>query len=239
MLYAKGLLDLQVAFAEKVQQLSDIPFERALLENTNLYVRLGLGRDFDPEQVGWRAYVAGVASAASVRDWTYRCYLSNAEANTRPAVVGTFGAFSYALNADGSVRLHFFSAEPGGRSPLGRGRDGERRADLAALCAHLKTTAMPAAAVVGGSWLYNLEAYRRLFPPVFVEARRAVHGKLQSMSLWGQFVDHRGALDAARAEAFSRALTACTSLEHLERCFPFQVLSARASVADFCAFYGV
>lgn len=238
-MFAKELLDLQVSFAEKVQVLSPMPLDRALLEYTNLYVRLGLGRSYDPEHDGWRAYVAGLAAAADVRDWTYRCYLNNAEANTRPAVVQTFGAFSYALGADGGVRLHFFSSESGGRSPLGRARDAERVADLLRLSARLRTAVDPATAVVGSSWLYNLDAYRRLFPPVYVESRRALDGRFRSMSLWGQFVNHRGQLNAALAQAFLLALSRCTSLEQIEACFPFQVLTARASVAEFCAFYGV
>jgi hypothetical protein len=239
MVFAKEFLDLQVTFAEKVRLLCAIPFDHALFEYTNLYVRFGLGRDFDPEHDCWRAYVAGVATAGNVRDWTYLFYLNNAEANTRPAVVGTFGAFSYALSADGIVRLHFLSSESRGRSPIGKERDSERLADLATLSAHMRTTASAAAAVVGASWLYNIDAYRRLFPPVYAESRRVLHGRFRSMSLWGQFLNHRGQLNASMAQAFLLALSRCTRPEHIEQCFPFQVLTTRTSVDEFFEFYGV
>lgn len=49
MAFARGFFDLQIAFAERVHTLSGMRFEKALLDYTNLYVRLGLGRDFDGE----------------------------------------------------------------------------------------------------------------------------------------------------------------------------------------------
>ena len=59
--YARGFFDLQLRFAERIAALAGLPLSRALLEYTNLYVRFGLGRDFDPAHPGWRDYEAGLA----------------------------------------------------------------------------------------------------------------------------------------------------------------------------------
>src|SRR5262249_59003357 len=45
--YAKPFFDLQLRFAHKVGALAGLPLARALLEYTNLYIRLGLGHGFD------------------------------------------------------------------------------------------------------------------------------------------------------------------------------------------------
>ena len=72
--YAKAFFDLQLLFARRVTVLSGLPLTRALLEYTNLYVRFGLGRDFDPAHPTWRAYLAGLPDTDDGREWTYRFY---------------------------------------------------------------------------------------------------------------------------------------------------------------------
>ena len=58
--YPKGFFDLNLRFAQKVAELSGQPFEIALLHDTNLYIRFGLGRDFDATNSSWQEYLAGL-----------------------------------------------------------------------------------------------------------------------------------------------------------------------------------
>jgi len=155
MIYAKDFLDLQLTFAERVCARSGLPWEQVLLEYTNLYIRLGLGRSLDPGQERWRAYLAGLRSAHDAREYTYRCYLRDAEATTAPPVLGKFGCFSWELRSADAVRLHFRNEEGDAISPLSAARMEQRRAELAALFAHVKSTASEATTVHGGSWLYK------------------------------------------------------------------------------------
>ncbi|MEP7220505.1 MAG: hypothetical protein ABI876_16385, partial [Bacteroidota bacterium] len=76
---AREFFDLQFTFAERVSALSEMPLEQALFHYTNLYIRFGLGRGFDLEHNGWRAYVDGLRTAEDGREWTYRFYLNDAE----------------------------------------------------------------------------------------------------------------------------------------------------------------
>lgn len=76
MIYAKAFFDLQLQFAHKVVDLSGLPLKGALLGYTNLYVRFGLGRDFDPAHPTWREYLAGLHGTNDDREWTYRFYLN-------------------------------------------------------------------------------------------------------------------------------------------------------------------
>ncbi len=239
MMYAKAFFDLQLQFARSVSDLSGMPWARALLEYTNLYIRFGLGRDFDPGHRSWQEYLTGLRDAFDGRDWTYRFYATRPHAVGPPGVVATFGCFSYARLRDDRIRLHFQNAETDGRSPLAIERRGQRQADLAALFEHVRRVERQPLQVVGASWLYNLEAYRRLFPETYLATAHVIHHRFQHMPLWGQFVDRHGAIKDRMAQQFLERLARQSSLESLDQCFPFQVLSLGAPVREFYDCYGL
>lgn len=224
-------------FARKVAALSGLPLERALLEYTNLYVRLGLGRDFDPGHAVWREYVAGLRQARDIPEWTYRFYLERPETEP-PGIIATRGCFAYARLAEGRVRLHFRNSERDGGSPLGRDRRGRRLAELTVLFEHLRRTSDGSARVVGASWLYNLDAYRRLFPGSYLATARVAARRFQHMPLWGQFLDRHGEVRERAARTFLDRLERQTSLDTLEQCFPLPVLTLEAPASVFHEFYG-
>ena len=151
MRYAKPFFDLQLRFAHKVGALAGLPLARALLEYTNLYIRLGLGHGFD----------------------------------------------------------------------------------------HMKRALARPGRVVGVSWLYNLEAYRRLFPPSYVATAQVIGKRYQHMPLWGQFLDRHGKIRGGTAREFLDRLDRQSSLDGLEQCFPLQVLRVEAPLSEFYEFYGI
>jgi hypothetical protein len=216
-----------------------VPLEVALLEYTNFYVRFGLGREFNPDHEGWQSYVAGLRGAEDGREWTYHFYLSEPEAKTAPPVVATFGCFSYAVPDGSHVRLHFRNTEADGCSPLSTARIERRRAELAVLFTHMKTSVSQDTPVVGASWLYNLRAYRRLLPPGYVSTARPIRGGFRSMPLWGQFLNRHGEVRESMAESFLNALAQTSNLSDVGKCFPFQALTATAPVRQFYDFYEV
>jgi hypothetical protein len=239
LIFAKEFFDIQISLAERMQTLCGVPLASALLDYTNLYIRLGFGRGFDPQHDGWRAYLAGIDNASDIREWTYQCYLREPETATTPPVVAVFGCFSYGLIDGGRVRLHFKNAEETGCSPLAFNRIEHRRAELTALFAHVKQTAGEDVRIIGGSWLYNLDAYRRLFPSAFcASASRADH-RFRYMSLWGQFVNHRGKVKETVAREFLNSVAQCSDVTQLAKCFLLQVLTVEAGARNFYDFYGV
>lgn len=247
--YAREFFDLQLEFAEKASALSGLPFPRAVLDYTNLYIRFGCGRDFDPTHPTWQEYAAGLserqhgvdlpADVARRREWTYRFYTTRSPAVAPPGLVATFGCFSYARLGTDQIRLHFHDGDRDGRSPLGAERRVERLAELAALFAHVKRTTRHPVRVVGASWLYNVDAYRRLFPESYLGTARAIRGRFRHMPLWGQFVNRHGAVKEDIARRFRGRLARQSSLEGLDQCFPFQVLALESPVCDFYRFHGV
>jgi hypothetical protein len=225
--YARSFFDLQLRFARTVAALSGQPVADALLAYTNLYIRFGLGRDFDAAHPTWRAYVTGLAEAPDAAEWTREFHARCSDSG--PDVVATSGCFGYARLDDERIRLHFQDAETDGHGPLDADRAGRRRAELATLLAEVN----PRLRVIGVSWLYNLEAYRRIFPPAYVATARVVRGRFQHMPRWGQFLDRRGEVREAPATEFLRRLDRQSSLDQLEDCFPLPLVAVEAPVQTF------
>jgi len=93
--------------------------------------------------------------------------------------------------------------------------------------------------VVGASWLYNIDAYRRLFPVSYLATAHAIDHRFQHMPLWGQFLDRYGEIKVCVTRQFLERLERQSSLDNLDQYFPFQVLSVEAPVRDFYDFYGI
>jgi hypothetical protein len=235
--YSRAFFDLQITFAEHVAALSGRPLGRALLEHTNLYMRFGLGRGFDAAQGVWQCYLAGLVETGDVRDWTHRFYLTHAAADVGPEEVAAFGCFGYERRGE-AIRLHFHNAEADGRAPLGVKCRDARRSELAALFGQVRQTLPESTPVVGSSWLYNLDAYRCLFPPAYLATARVLAGPFQHMPLWGQFLDRHGQIRPDAVHTFLQRLERQSSLEGLDDCFPFRVLRVEAEAREFHDFYG-
>ncbi|MBV8191540.1 MAG: hypothetical protein JO339_30170 [Alphaproteobacteria bacterium] len=232
MRYAKDFFDLQLLFARRVAELRGIPLERAVLDYTNIYIRLAIGRGFCADHPLWRAYVGGLNAAPDAGEWTHRFHLGRPPSEP-PNVVATFGCFSYAVQQGGRIRLHFANRESGSLSPLAVSRSDARRHELRHLLAHVERTQPAARTVAGVSWLYNLPQYRRLFPQTYLASARVVGDRFRNMPLWGQFLDRHGALKPAAAKTFRERLSRLSSPDALLDCFPLQPLAVEAPVGDF------
>ena len=141
----------------------------------------------------------------------------------------------------GVVRIHFrnrFNTEAHG--PLHASNIAQRRADLTAMFSFIATRWPDATAINGASWLYNMEAYRRLFPADYGASRTAMTGprSMHGLSTWGQFLDFRGRAKADVVERFVRGLDALDVTQPWLS-FPYQVLATTAPLASFRREYGV
>ena len=236
---AKAFFALQIHFARAVARLAALPLAPTLLDYTNLYVRFGLGRDFDAANPVWQAYLAELRDTPDLLDRTVRFYATRPRVVDPPGLVAAFGCFSYGRLADDRVRLHFHNGETGGRSPLALDSRDRRVAELAAPFAHVRASARRPVRVVGASWLYNLEAYRRLFPPSYLATARPLRGRFRSMPLWGQFLNRDGELREDAAREFRTRLARQSDADALDACFPLQVFSLEAPAEAFYACYGI
>ena len=138
------------------------------------------------------------------------------------------------------MRIHFGNRDSAdGVGPLAVAKVPARIADLTAMFDHLRHAHPEAKTVAGGSWLYNLDAYRRLFPPEYWAPRvkPTAPVRLRGTSSWGQFLDFRGQLKPDLCAQF-RANLRDLKANAPWLAFPYLALRTRAPVGAFYTHYG-
>jgi hypothetical protein len=235
---------LQLALAETVSARSGGPLRETITSLTNLHRRFGLESDGEsPESEIWSRYVERV-SALRTSEERLDCTMAAFKQRPReqiPAHREIFGCFSFEPPTQaGAVRLHFSNRDSdGGLGPLAKAKAPRRLAELRRMFARIRDAYPGARSARGGSWLYNVEAYRRLFPPEYVASRSLpARVRLNGSSSWGQFLDHRERVKPNLRDTFLR------NLELLDEtapwtAFPLRALSTTAPIEVFHRFYGL
>ena len=231
---------LQLRLAALMAAAKGLPLREAMDLYTNLRRRLGV---FEPDAPAWNDFLDGVDAARTEADrlaWTMACFRKAPDVRAPNQV--PFGCFACEPpNDEGVLRIHFTNREIGTEpGPLSSTRIGYRLQELRAMFAFIHGEYPTGRRVLGGSWLYNLDAYRRLFPPEYGDSRRVPDGpvRLGGTSTWGQMVDHRGLV---RPELHAQFLVNLQTLDVDQPwlAFPLRALTATAPIEAFFKFYGV
>jgi hypothetical protein len=231
-LFSVEFFDLQLRFAERVAEVSGQPLAETIGCYTNLYVRLAMGQRLDPGNVDWQGYLAELAASPERSTLTHTVHRRRRQIHSGPTPARTEGCFSYELVSANHIRLHFHALCV--ESSLSAATRGERLSELANLFAHLKASSGDDMQVIGASWLYNLDCYRRLFPGRYLASLRPIEHPYQRLPLWGQFLRRDRTVRPAAALRFLTGIAEAASMTELARCFPLNVL---ATVAPATWFY--
>ena len=238
MLFSKDFFALNLSFARRISEVTGQSLEQSLLNYTHLYLAFGLGRDFNPKDSIWQTYLHQVKNKSDLAAYTHQFYLRREAKYPKQEPENAFGCFSYALWEGKRVRLHFRNAT-NERGVLQKRNIPERVAELRAMLAHLKKLVPVTSTIVGGSWLYNLEAYRRLFPKPYLQSAQVGNDEYQFIALWGQFLRYDGSVRQGLAQVFWEGLSKQSTLTGLTSCFPYQVLRLESPIQDFYIHFGI
>jgi hypothetical protein len=242
----RGYFRLQLLFAARLSEITGKPLGEIVTTQTNLHRRFGLGNPHPGAAPAplWSRYIDGLDQRDAIEDrsdWTQALY-AEAPDDPSPTYRRTFGCFGCdPPNDEGAVQIHFSNHENDlDIGPLDHRRQDARREELQTMIGFVRETYPDAKSVVGGSWLYNLEAYRRLFPSAYGDSRLIPDGpvRLTGTSSWGQLLDHRGQVKPDIEAAF---LARLSSLDPVAPwlVFPLRAMKTRAAIGEFCTFLGV
>jgi hypothetical protein len=220
----KPFFELQLQLARRVAEVTGRPVGEAVLRNTTLHRRFGLGVTSGAPAPAWKTFADALERAP---DLATQVALAQAEflgspdeVLPEPGRIG-FGCFACddAPGADGSVR----------------------KAEVSALIAHLGAQHPDVTHIKGRSWLYNLAAYRRIFPSDYCASGRPVGPEpvnLHGNSLWGQAIDSR---ERVRPDVRDAIMAKLPSLDPDApwTVFPLGVIATRAAIRSFETFYGL
>jgi hypothetical protein len=230
-----AFFELQFRFANSIVRVSHLDFEEVLFNFTNLYLQF-IGRSFDRFHPVWQAYLTGLYQTSERATWTYDFYQRRRESYPP----SPYGCFHYSfLPEENTIRYHFANADTSGSGPLSKEKMPVRLQELKTMFAEIKKQYGDTPIVRGNSWLYNIDAYKRLFPPQYTQTIKVTDGEFQYMSLWGQFLQHDGQVHRHLADAFLSCLAKSETIEDITSSFPYQVLSPQGSIDLFYKFYEV
>ncbi len=229
-IYSVEYFDLQLRFATKVADLSGLPLIHTVGSHTNIYVRLAMGPRLDSANPAWLEYISTLATARDPAAWTHEVHLQRAHLRAGPEAAAAVGCFSYALVGPNRARLHFHPGHQLSDSPLSLANQHLRRRELTELLSKMAFD-HPDIVVIGASWLYNLESYRRLFPRPYLDSLKPIEPPYQRMPLWGQLLHRDRSVRTGASQRFLSKLAQVATLEQLSSCFPLPVLSAAVPAA--------
>ena len=224
--YARPFFDLQWRLAERVAALSNT---RAV-DQINAFTVLPAFLDYRTDDP---AFLDAVANTKAPAEFLFETY-SQLPSRRRDAEEHRFGCFSYVFpwRSTKKLRLHFANVDATGH-PLARDRAATRIGELKDLVLDVERRQLDVATVRGGSWLYNVAAYRDLFPPAYTDNLTPLPPEPAFMSQWGQFVRGDGTVRTTLAASFANALAKAETTADCLSAFPMPVLKAECDYTDF------
>lgn len=235
MSYPKEFFAIQIEFAEKVAAVTGKSLGDTLLEYTSLYKRFGIENwNFNKDEAVWKKFLEELYAS---EDRAETAYIFQAVQDIEKITEEFFGCFRYEYREDmKDIRLHFSTHGKSGM--LKKENVAERMKELKMLFADVTERYPTAKTVSGISWLFSIDACRRLFPQEFLESAQTIDW-YRSMAVWGQFIDSSKNSKTDLGEKFRHCFQRKTNLEDLLQCFPYKVLSVSAPIENFYTFYKI
>ncbi len=237
MIFERSYFALHLVFARRVAAIQDISLDDAMLRYTPWYNHgLHIGKDFDATHPDWLAFLDTVHAGA---DPVEHLYEASRSAPPYPDSVLGLCFYGDYWPESRTAGVHFNNNAPGGIS-LQRSEVFRRMAELREIFTNVAREHPEAERVGGGSWLYNLEAYRRLFPPAYVATRRPddrIHYGF--MGAWGQFLDRHFEVKPAMRDPFLAGIAAARTMAEVEACFPYRQMLVQGDIGMFYRYYGI
>ncbi|MCE2412410.1 hypothetical protein J4G07_00260 [Candidatus Poribacteria bacterium] len=240
--YAKEFLTLQVRFAQKIAEVSHQALKDVLMDHTILPVLFNLRLSDDIPNPLWDAFIEGLCMSDNPEDWTYDFYLQRIAVEPDPSDKRqVFGCFSYIYpwRNTKKLRIHFDNRETSEYGVLSEERMTLRKSELSTMFRYIQANHPDVEMVRGGSWLYNIPVYLRLFPPDYVKTAKPSGYKTEVWGLWGQFIAHKGSIRQPAATQFLECLNKQKTVEDCLQCFPYQVLTPECPIEKFYNFYNL
>lgn len=243
---ARDFFGVQLHWADVFAAKAGLPLAEAITWHTNFHRLFAYGNlSKQPPDPAFTALAHHIAALSNPTERLDALILAYADRPPDPWPVDRFPFGHHfaceAPNADGAVRIHFrnrFNTEEVG--PLHASNLAQRRAELTEMFGHVARSWPGTRTVLGQSWLYNTEGYRRLFPAAYANSRQPLIGPrpIHGLSTWGQFLDFRGRAKPDVAEAFRHNLETLDVAQPWLS-FPYQVLTVAAPFSVFREEYGL
>lgn len=237
--YPKELIDLIIQYAKKRSQISGLELIESIKNFTPVYYLIGnYDWEFKEDSISWQEFLQRYENGEDLVELVYDMYIKNYQEFSN---FKWFGCFRYRFVEDekgnGIVKLHFLNNSTSKEGPLALSQKGKRLQELKDLFEDVKENHPNAKYVQGGSWLYNLESYKRLFPKEYTNNMKSIYPKPQMLVIWGQFLNSEWGIKKDMAEEFLLRLEKAKTEKDLENVFKLKELFPKGDIKYFYDFY--
>ena len=243
---------LQLEYAKRAALISGISLEQALIEFTSFWRRIHDLRllkinkmewSFDPKTPQWRELCERINNNEFADIVAFDLYLRND--NSTNIGKQYFGCFRYdfisqAEDDYGIIKIHFKNRDHSIEGPLSKERQKARLQDLKRMFESISENHPEAKTVRGGSWLYNLHSYRRLFPEIFTRDMKVEEIPFPRTSgIWGQFLTSDGKVNDIMKSNFLLKVNSAKNTDQLLQCFEFKILFPGTGIENFYSHFAI
>ena len=237
--YPKELINLIIQYAKKRSQISGLELIESIKNFTPVYYLIGnYDWEFKEDSIYWQEFLQRYKNGEDLVELVYDMYIKNYQEFIN---FKWFGCFRYRFVEDekgnGIVKLHFLNNSTSKEGPLALSQRGKRLKELKDLFEDVKENYPNAKYVQGGSWLYNLESYRRLFPKEYFNNMESISPKPQKLVIWGQFINSEWGVKKDMAEEFLSRLEKAKTEKDLENVFELKEMFPKGDIKYFYDFY--
>lgn len=237
--YPKELINLIIQYAKKRSQIFGLELIESIKNFTPIYYLIGnYDWEFKEDSIYWQEFLQRYENGEDIVELVYDMYMKNYQEFSN---FKWFGCFRYSFVEDekgnGVVKLHFLNNCTSKEGPLALSQRGKRLQELKDLFEDVKENHPNAKYVQGGSWLYNLESYRRLFPKEYFKNIESISPKPQRLVIWGQFINSEWGVKKDMAEEFLSRLKKAKTEKDLENVFELKEMFPKGDIKYFYDFY--
>ena len=237
--YPKELINLIIQYAKKRSQIFGLELIESIKNFTPIYYLIGnYDWEFKEDSIYWQEFLQRYENGEDIVELVYDMYMKNYQEFSN---FKWFGCFRYSFVEDekgnGVVKLHFLNNCTSKEGPLSLSQRGKRLKELKDLFEDVKENHPNAKYVQGGSWLYNLESYRRLFPKEYFNNMESISPKPQRLVIWGQFINSEWGVKKDMAEEFLSRLKKAKTEKDLENVFELKEMFPKGDIKYFYDFY--
>lgn len=239
--YPKELFLLIVEFAKKKAEILHIDLIESIKTYTPIYYLIGNNSwEFREDSTYWEEFLQRYNSGEDLVELLYDMYIKNRKQFSDHQ---WFGCFRYSYkedqNGDGVIKIHFLNNRSSKEGPLSSSQKGSRLEELREMFQDIKKNYPQAEYVQGGSWLYNLESYKRLFPEEYIDNLKSTKPQTDLLTIWGQFVNSEWEIKEDLAKEFLEKLRDVTSEEELSTIFKYPELFPKSEIKYFYKHYNI
>ncbi len=241
-IYPERFFDVQLIFARKVAEVTKQSFADAVLHHTAIYRILGLDWSANPAHLTWQEYLQALQQDVKAgAKGTYQFYFARSGSIPHMSDQQHWGCFAYDyLQKQRKVKLHFSNQDFTEYGALSHQRMNVRQAELQAMFKSIRQEHPEAETVIGSSWLYNIQAYTRLFPGEYGQSARAADRvDYLGRGLWGQFLNHEWQANEQTVGVFLQCVEAATTMQQCDQSFPYQLMLPEAPITVFYTLYDI